>query len=210
MAEGSRIERPGRTQPPVFKAGCAPCTVPSSGGERRNRTAVPEDSACFPDKVDHHGRRSPRMGAQGGIRATKRASKKRATDLSLVGRTARRAVWCPRRDSNLHCPGFEAGLSAVGVLGRCCSSPPRDSNSDFTGSKPAASAVGLGGDTVRAARFELALSTLSTLPLCQLGYARAGAESGDRTQLYPLVERATSPAVSLRFRRVVQLWVSSC
>lgn len=59
---------------------------------------------------------------------------------------------------------------------------------------------------VRAARFELALSTLSTLSLCQLGYARSGAESGDRTQLYPLVERATSPAVSLRGFRCVVLF----
>lgn len=112
-AEGSRIERPGMSQPPVFKAGCAPCTVPSSCGERRNRTAVPEDSTCFPDKLT-----------------------------ALVGVLRR---WYPRRDSNSHCAGFEAALSAVGVLGHALS-PPRDSNSDCAGSKPAASAVGLGGD----------------------------------------------------------------
>lgn len=68
-------------------------------------------------------------------------------------------------------------------------SPPRDSNSDCTGSEPAASAVGLGGG-VRAARFELALPTLSTLPLCQLGYARRmlffRRASGSRTQPFRL------------------------
>jgi hypothetical protein len=113
------------------------------GGEPSTRNSQPCDCALFSKQAREPSRLTLQMAEGEGIEPL--ARRLPWFSRPVAGHSAAPSVnWYWRRDSNPHCPRSERGDSCRLVY----------------------------ASMVRAARFERALSTLSTLFLCLLGYAR--------------------------------------